>query len=75
MFTVSRQQHLLFHNKERRIGSGEVGKTDGIQLAQALREKDVDCRILTLPFEPVTGAHAGPGALALFYFGDTEKRN
>lgn len=42
---------------------------DAQTLEQAILAKDPDARILTATFEPVTGAHAGPGALALFFFG------
>ena len=31
--------------------------------------------VIIVPFEPVTGSHVGPGALALFFEGDNEVRN
>ena len=30
--------------------------------------------IMTVMYEPVTGAHVGPGALALFFFGNPASR-
>ncbi len=43
--------------------------TDAETLAKSLRDRDPGMRILTVPWEPVTGAHSGPGALAVFFFG------
>ena len=42
---------------------------DARNLESMLKAVDPDARILIVPWEPVTGAHAGPGALAVFYFG------
>ena len=35
-----------------------------------LREKGHTGEILTVCYEPVTGSHVGPGALALFFMGE-----
>lgn len=42
---------------------------DAATLEQALHALDPEVRILTVPWEPVTGSHCGPGALAVFFFG------
>lgn len=39
-------------------------------LASLIRESCGEVRILLVKYEPVTGAHVGPGALALFYLSD-----
>lgn len=41
---------------------------DAATLARLLQDCDPEIRILTVPWEPVTGAHCGPGALAVFFF-------
>ena len=43
-------------------------EADAQALLEGLQARDPAARILTAPFEPISGAHVGPGALALFYF-------
>lgn len=44
------------------------------RLADAIRSIDPGREVLSVCYEPVTGSHVGPSALALFYIGDaTEK--
>ena len=48
----------------------------GVGIAQAGCAADArfpSLPILTVPYEPVTGSHVGPGALALFYISRTER--
>ena len=45
---------------------------DAAALEQAIRALDPEVRILTVPWEPVTGSHCGPGALAVFFFGNNK---
>lgn len=40
---------------------------DALYLIRLLEEKNPPGRILTVPYEPVTGSHVGPGTLALFF--------
>lgn len=40
---------------------------DAEELAQLLRKNRPPREILTVCYEPVTGVHVGPGALALFF--------
>lgn len=49
-------------------------KEDAEYLAKLIRKKLPPKEILILKHEPVTGSHIGPGALALFFEGDTEVR-
>lgn len=42
---------------------------DAALLAALLTENGLTGNILTVCYEPVTGAHVGPGALALFFYG------
>ena len=44
------------------------------QLAALLRENHPPKEILTVCYEPVTGAHVGPGTVALFFRGDSNVR-
>lgn len=43
---------------------------DALALASLLRGQRPQCEILTVCHEPVTGAHVGPGMLALYFLGD-----
>lgn len=47
---------------------------DAEYLAEALRITAPPKDILTVTYEPVTGSHVGPGALALFFLGDENVR-
>ena len=50
------------------VGIAQAGCTaDSDALIQRIRAKLPNIPILTVPYEPVTGSHVGPGALALFY--------
>ena len=50
------------------IGIAQAGcKADAEALIRRIRAKRPNLPILTVPYEPVTGSHVGPGALALFY--------
>ncbi len=43
-------------------------------LISLLKEKNPPKAIMTVMYEPVTGSHVGPGALALFFVGDEKFR-
>lgn len=47
---------------------------DAEQLADLIREKLAPKEIILLKYEPVTGSHIGPGALALFFEGNADVR-
>ena len=50
------------------IGIAQAGcPADTESLIKRIRSKFPNIPILTVPYEPVTGSHVGPGALALFY--------
>ena len=50
------------------IGIAQAGcQADTESLIKRIRARFPDLPILTVPYEPVTGSHVGPGALALFY--------
>ena len=50
------------------VGIAEAGcKEDAARLASLLRKNNPPKEILTVEYEPVTGSHVGPGALALFF--------
>ncbi len=48
---------------------------DAEALAALLNKTNPPREILTVGYEPVTGAHVGPGALALFFLGKSEFRS
>ena len=57
------------------IGIAQAGcREDATKLAELIRRKCPPRDILTVEYEPVTGSHVGPGALALFFEGDDEVR-
>lgn len=47
---------------------------DAEYLRSLIMKKFPPKEIITVPFEPVTGSHVGPGALALFFEGDNDVR-
>ena len=50
------------------VGIAQAGcREDAEYLAQLLRSNRPPREILTVEYEPVTGSHVGPGALALFF--------
>ena len=56
------------------VGIAQAGcSADAESLIRRIRAKFPNLPILTVPYEPVTGSHVGPGALALFYISRTER--
>ena len=50
------------------IGIAHAGcRDEALALAAMLKESAPKARIIIVDYEPVTGSHVGPGALALFY--------
>lgn len=50
-------------------------KEDALMLKKLIEEKITPQKFIIEKHEPVTGAHIGPGALALFFIGDKNVRN
>ena len=48
---------------------------DAEYLISLLKQNNPPKDIMLVDYEPVTGSHVGPGALALFFFGDREFRS
>ena len=60
-------------DKTARIGIAHADNCEGTDyLLGLLRERDFTGECLEVYYEPVTGAHVGPGTVALFFYG-TEK--
>lgn len=60
-------------DKTARIGIAHADNREGTDyLLGLLRERDFTGECLEVYYEPVTGAHVGPGTVALFFYG-TEK--
>ena len=60
-------------DKSESIGIAHADNAEGAQaLLALLREKGFTGECLSVCYEPVTGAHVGPGTVALFFYG-TEK--
>ena len=60
-------------DKTERIGIAHADNSAGVeQLVELLREAGFAGECVTVYYEPVTGAHVGPGTVALFFYG-TEK--
>lgn len=50
------------------VGIAHAGcRSEALELAAMIRQADPRCRIMVVDYEPVTGCHVGPGALALFF--------
>lgn len=50
-------------------------EADALYLKELIVKKCAPKEIMIVDYEPVTGSHVGPGALALFFEGDDEVRN
>ena len=64
---VQAAQALTIENQNQQIEQVHL-------LAALLRQANAPKDILTICYEPVTGAHVGPGALALFFLGEDSFR-
>ena len=50
------------------VGIAHAGcRAEALELAALIKESDPKARVIVVDYEPVTGSHVGPGALALFY--------
>ena len=57
-------------SKTETIGIAHADNEEGkAYLVQRLRDKGLTGKCLSVCYEPVTGSHVGPGAVALFFFG------
>ena len=66
---------LVEHPETQRIGIAYAGRYEDAKTLEALLQKNKPPReILTVCYEPVTGVHVGPGALALFFLGNDDVR-
>lgn len=72
---AERYDSLVVSPEEQCIGIAHCDCYPDVQALIALLNRHRPPReILTVMYEPVTGAHVGPGALALFFFGDPSCR-
>ena len=64
----------LFMPQTQTIGIAHADCPEDVQLLEDyIRQGCPEAKFLTVKYEPVTGSHVGPGALALFYFGKTAR--
>lgn len=49
-------------------------RDEALELAATLHASDPKARIIVVDYEPVTGSHVGPGALAMFYVAREDAR-
>lgn len=62
---------LVSQPEKQIVGIAQAGcREDAEQLAALLRKNRPPKEILTVEYEPVTGSHVGPGALALFFLSE-----
>ena len=61
---------LVRNPEEQVVGIAHADNPEGAQrLEDRLREKGFTGELLKVVYEPVTGAHVGPGTVAVFYMG------
>lgn len=66
---------FVAHPENQVVGIAQAAcPQDAALLAELLRQKRPPKEILTVRYEPVTGSHVGPGALALFFLSDRERK-
>ena len=67
-------QHVL-HAEQQTVCIAHAQNPEGAaELAALLQQNHPPKEVLTVMYEPVTGSHVGPGALALFFVGDDTVR-
>lgn len=67
-------QHVI-NAQEQTVCIAHAQNPEGAaELAALLQQNHPPKEVLTVMYEPVTGAHVGPGALALFFVGDDTVR-
>ena len=67
---AARYDRLAVDPEHQTVGIAQAGcREDAETLAKLLRRNHPPKEILTVEYEPVTGSHVGPGALALFFAG------
>lgn len=55
------------------VGIAHAGcRKEALELAAMLKAHDPKARVIVVDYEPVTGSHVGPGALAMFYVADQD---
>ena len=73
---AAKYDRLVADASEQTIGIAHADCMEDVEyLCKLLRKNNPPKDILIVDYEPVTGAHVGPGALALFFFGSTEFRS
>ena len=72
---AARYDLLVERPEEQTVGIAQAGcPQDAAELAEKLRKNRPPREILIVDYEPVTGSHVGPGALALFFLGRGDVR-
>jgi DegV family protein with EDD domain len=73
---AARYDKLVVEPEKQIVGIAEAGcKQDAAYLASLLNKNHPPKEILTVEYEPVTGSHVGPGALALFFVSHDKVRS
>lgn len=74
---LAKQYDALVENPEvQTVGIAHADcPEDAARLCELLRMNRPPKEILTVDYEPVTGSHVGPGALALFFMGGADVRS
>ena len=73
---AARYDKLAVDPEKQIVGIAQAGcREDAAYLAQLLRRNRPPKEILTVEYEPVTGCHVGPGALALFFLSHDQVRS
>jgi len=73
---AARYDKLAVEPENQVVGIAQAGcREDAAYLAQLLRRNRPPKEILTVEYEPVTGCHVGPGALALFFLSHDQVRS
>lgn len=73
---AERYDKLAVDPEKQTVGIAQAGcREDAAYLEELLRRNRPPKEILTVEYEPVTGSHVGPGALALFFVSHDQVRS
>ena len=67
---LAEQYGKLVIDKAKAIGIAHADNENGMKyLLDCLKKKGFTGNVLSVPYEPMSGSHVGPGAIALFFLG------
>ncbi len=69
--TIVEQYDSLVLDRSEKVGIAHADNPDAVEYIEGrLRELGFTGELMVVPYEPIIGSHVGPGALAMFFYGE-----